>query len=157
MGTQETRDRRQARPVVCTVGHSDRSAEELDALLEAAGITHVVDVRSAPWSRRFPWHGKDELERRVRRSGREYLWLGAALGGLRPEGYTAHQASDLYRRGLDQVIALARLGRPALLCAERDPAHCHRRFIADDLVRAGIVVRHLVDPGHELFHQIPLL
>jgi len=145
------------RPVVLTVGHSDREPDELDALLGEAGVTHVIDVRTAPWSRRFPWHGKDELERRCRSAGRAYLWMGAALGGLHAGDWAERRAGEDYRRALARVIELAGEGVPVLLCAERDPAHCHRRLIADDLVREGVVVRHLVDRGHELFHQIPLL
>jgi len=37
-----------------TVGHGTASAEELAALLTGAGVQRVVDVRTAPGSRRHP-------------------------------------------------------------------------------------------------------
>jgi uncharacterized protein (DUF488 family) len=144
-------------PVVWTVGHSDRTAEDLVALLRDAGIRRVVDVRASPFSRRHPWHARPELERRCAAAGLGYSWLGAGLGGLRPEGYDAHRDSDSYARALAELDTLARAEPSVVLCAEKDPANCHRRFIADDLVRRGFEVRHLIAAGHVLPHQPPLL
>ena len=39
--------------VVYTIGHSTRSLEEFTALLRAAAVTLVVDVRAFPMSRRW--------------------------------------------------------------------------------------------------------
>jgi uncharacterized protein (DUF488 family) len=33
----------------------------------------------------------------------------------------------------------------AFLCAEKNPWECHRRFIAEELARRGLDVRHIVD------------
>ena len=144
-------------PVVYTLGHSDRSAEAFLALLESAEVAHVIDVRSAPWSRRHPWHAKPELEASCRAAGLDYTWLGPQLGGLREEGYPQHQQGESYKEGLEALVGLASASRVALVCAEREPAHCHRRFIADDLVRRGFIVRHMVEENLVLAHQIPLL
>src|SRR5437879_9730113 len=45
---------RQMADVVYTIGHSTRSLDELASLLSQAGVGDVVDVRSAPGSRRNP-------------------------------------------------------------------------------------------------------
>ena len=148
---------RESTPPVYTLGHSDRSGETFLALLQGAEVEHVVDIRSAPWSRRHPWHAQPELEASCRAAGLDYTWMGPQLGGLREEGYLAHQQTEAYREGLESLVALAAAARVALVCAEREPAHCHRRFIADDLVRRGFVVRHLVEADLVLAHQIPLL
>lgn len=144
-------------PVLFTVGHSDRSGQELVELLRAAGVRVVVDVRSHPWSRRHPWHGRTEMEKLLRESGIEYRWLGATLGGHRPDGYATHRDTETYRRGLEELLQLARLRTAALLCAEREPWHCHRRFIADDAMRRGFIVRHILDEQTLVPHQKPLL
>ena len=120
-------------------------------------MEHVIDVRSAPWSRRHPWHAKPELEAACREAGLDYTWMGPQLGGLREEGYPVHQQGADYREGLESLLKLASEACVALVCAEREPAHCHRRFIADDLVRRGFVVKHVVDADLVLAHQIPLL
>jgi len=145
------------RPVLFTVGHSDRSGQELIALLKAAGVELVIDVRSHPWSRRYPWHGRSEMEKLLREAGIDYLWLGAMLGGQRPDGYQQHRLSDCYRRGLEELADLARERRAAILCAEREPWRCHRRYIADDAMRLGLTVRHIIDEDALLPHQAPLL
>ncbi len=145
------------RPVLFTVGHSDRSGQELVALLKAAAIELVIDVRSHPWSRRYPWHGRGEMEKLLREAGIGYRWLGATLGGLRPDGYQAHRLTEFYRRGLEELAQLARQRRAAILCAEREPWNCHRRYIADDAMRRGLVVRHIIDEDSLVPHQAPLL
>jgi hypothetical protein len=37
-----------------TIGHSNLPPENFTALLQGAGVTAVADVRSVPFSRRFP-------------------------------------------------------------------------------------------------------
>ncbi len=138
---------------IWTVGHSNRSSEQLVEMLVEAGIAAVADVRSSPWSRRHPWHGRDEMERILGQAGIAYHWLGASLGGLQDGGYAAHRRGEAYRQGLDRLMALAAAQPTALLCAEADPRSCHRKFIADDLSRRGLLVRHLLGPGQSVPHQ----
>lgn len=76
---------------VFTVGHGNRAIEAFLALLEASEIRRVVDVRRAPYSRRFPWFGREPLAARLAAAGLDYQWWGAALGGrLRPASAAAH-------------------------------------------------------------------
>lgn len=144
-------------PDVWTVGHSDRPADALLDLLREAGIEHVFDVRTAPWSRRHPWHAKTALERSLGAAGIGYRWVGASLGGQPPQGFDRLRDGAGYALALDEVLREARQRRVALLCAERDPRHCHRGFIADDLARKGAIVWHLIDAGVVEAHQPPLV
>ena len=64
--------------------------------------------------------------------------------------FERHLATPEAQHELDELTALAktsltRSGRPlCLLCYERDPAHCHRQRLADELhARLGIKVEHL--------------
>jgi uncharacterized protein (DUF488 family) len=45
---------------------------------------------------------------------------------------------------LDEILALARTRRVALLCFEREPQTCHRNLVAEELVRRdpGLTVSH---------------
>ena len=138
---------------IWTIGHSDRSKDALSALLQEYEIDRVVDVRSSPWSRRHPWHGRSEMESALREISISYSWLGAGLGGLRRGDYLAHQKSESYREAIEQVLAAMEHERVAILCAEREPWGCHRRHIADDLVRRGISVLHIITPGQVAAHQ----
>jgi len=49
--------------VILTVGHSNRTLEELLALLEAHEVAHVVDIRTIPRSRHNPQFDREQLAR----------------------------------------------------------------------------------------------
>lgn len=146
---------------IFTLGHSDREAAELQAILDAWHIGQVVDVRSWPSSQRFPHFDQAALARLLTRLRLSYLWQGDRLGGqhaarpgmerhtgLPPEGQACAEAyaSPAGRRALADVATLARLRPTVLLCAERDWRACHRRWLADWLVKLhGLRVVHLLD------------
>ena len=117
----------------------------LDAL-RADGVGLVVDVRAVASSRR-PGFSKTKLAATLAGAGIDYLHLRAL--GTPAEGRAAARAGDhdamrrIFRDHLATPEAhgqlrivedLIREGRRvALLCYEADPAHCHRRLIADAL------------------------
>ena len=156
-------------PVIHTVGHSDRSLERFTAILTAHGITFVADVRRWPVSRRHPHFDRDALRAALADAGIEYVFEGKALGGRREpspdsdtlhgalppdyRGYAAHMATPAFRAACDRLVALAERERVALLCAERDPVHCHRSLIADHLVLQGREVIHLLDEARTQAHR----
>jgi uncharacterized protein (DUF488 family) len=139
-----------AGPTVYGLGHGDRSSEDLLECLRSFDILVVADVRSYPSSRRHPRFDRDEMERAISAAGLVYRWLGRELGGYRPEGYEAYMRTAPFRDGIERLSALARRDPTVFLCAERDPAGCHRRFIALELVARGFAVEHIVEPGRAL-------
>jgi uncharacterized protein (DUF488 family) len=136
--------------VVYTLGHGDRELPEFLECLESFEIRVVADVRSYPASRKFPRFSREALEPAVAAAGLSYRWLGRELGGFRPEGYGAHMETELYREGFARLREIAREAPTCLLCAERDPAGCHRRHLARALEERGLTVRHIVSPGRVL-------
>jgi len=139
--------------VVYTVGHSNRSLEELLALLRKHGVEVVVDVRRWPKSSKFPHFNATQLKEVLEHEGFRYVWLGSELGGYREGGYERYMETEDFKRGLEALEALAREGVVAVLCAERLWFRCHRRFIADALVRDGFRVIHIVDEGRVYEHR----
>lgn len=148
---------------VLTIGHGSRSAQAFVAIIAHAGTSTVVDVRSYPGSRRFPWFGREPLGRALGDAGVDYVWLGRELGGRRRAtehagrrhpalgsgmaAFADHMASSGFRAGIARVLELAATGVPALMCAERDPATCHRWLISDHLALIeAVTVRHLATP-----------
>lgn len=141
-----------------TIGHSDRTLTELTELLRDTGITCVVDVRAQPASARHPQFNMESLRAALTADGIIYHWAGRQLGGQRkarpdsphrslPEtlrGFADHMDTEVFAKGVTQLLALARKTPTAILCAEREPAQCHRGLIADYLVLQGIKVRHLI-------------
>src|SRR5687767_11196586 len=76
-----------------TVGHGTRSLEELAALLLAAEVELLVDVRRFPGSKRHPHFARERLAETLSASGISYEWMGESLGGRRkPNAPTRHPA-----------------------------------------------------------------
>ena len=148
-----------------TIGHSTRPAQEFIALLKAADIKLVVDVRTVPRSRTNPQFNRDVLPAALAAHGIAYEHL-AALGGLRgkqpgvsPEvnafwenasfhNYADYALSEEFRSGLKKLCALGHATLSTVMCAESLWWRCHRRIIADYLIAAGNEVFHILGPGH---------
>lgn len=140
-----------------TIGHSNHPAERFTALLKGAGVAAIADVRSVPFSRRFPWFSGKTLAERLPRHGIAYLAFGETLGG-RPRDpalycdgiadYAAMAESAEFRSGLDSVVAEARRHRLCLLCAEREPLDCHRcLLVGRALAKRGLSLGHILGDG----------
>jgi uncharacterized protein (DUF488 family) len=149
---------------VYTIGHSTRSLDELVAILQEAEVELLVDVRAFPRSRRNPQFNAEALPGALdaARIGTRHL---GALGGRRgarklespsPNGlwreaafrnYADYALTPGFRTGLETLKALAGAQCCAVMCAEADWRNCHRRFVADYLLAAGLEVVHLLDLG----------
>lgn len=139
---------------IWTLGHSLRPPEELSEILQAHRIAFVADVRRFPGERKNPGYGHEALERRCLDLGATHVGLGRQLGGARPEGYRAHVETEAFRDGLRELIDLARRKRTAVLCSEAFYFRCHRKYIADELVREGWNVHHVLDPERSFKHRV---
>src|SRR5262245_56635713 len=64
-----------------TVGHSNRTVEDLCSVLAELDLRSIVDVRRYPRSRRHPQFVREELAGSLLRHGIAYHWLGRELGG----------------------------------------------------------------------------
>jgi uncharacterized protein (DUF488 family) len=148
-----------------TIGHGNLDIEPFLELLKANDVRWVADVRSAPYSRMFPWFNKNELAQALDDAGIKYLFLGEKLGGKPREGeadgewvqgklnpglvsqlsHTPRWAEGLaYLAGV--VTSLDEDNETGcLMCSEKDPNNCHRSLIAFDLqaVVPGLSVLHL--------------
>lgn len=126
---------------IFTIGYEGTTVPELIAALKNAGVERVIDVRALPLSRR-PGFSKSPLRGALEEAGIEYLHLKAL--GTPSEGRTAARAgrhadmARIYAGQLElpeamaqsaQMLELARERPTALLCMEREPAHCHRTLL----------------------------
>jgi len=134
--------------IIFTLGTSTRSPEEFLALLKHYRIEKVVDVRRFPTSR-FEHFKKEPLAQLVKEKGIEFHYLGKELGGYRSGGYEEYVKSDAFKEGLAKLEGLAANGKVAVMCCERLPWRCHRRFIGRGLAERGWKVVHLIDIGRE--------
>ncbi len=68
--------------MIKTIGHSNHPIERFVELLKTGGVQLLVDVRSMPYSRRFPQFGRERLAKSLAEAGIDYRWEGEALGGM---------------------------------------------------------------------------
>jgi len=135
-----------AEKTIFTLGTSNRSLEEFVHLLRTNRIEMVVDVRSFPTSK-FPHFKKKALSQSLAEEGLGYLYLGKELGGYRRGGYEAYMQTYDFLRGMDLLERMAARCRCAILCAERSPWRCHRRFIGRSLEERGWKIIHITEEG----------
>jgi uncharacterized protein (DUF488 family) len=147
---------------VCTIGYEQATTASFFEALRQANVGLLVDVRAVAASRR-PGFSKRQLAAGLDENGIRYVHLQklgtpkegrlAARSGRPSEMlriFERHLHTPEAKEQLDELTALAkasqeRPGRPiCLLCYERDPAHCHRQRLADELhTRLGMRIENL--------------
>ncbi|XVQ83040.1 DUF488 family protein [Microbispora siamensis] len=156
-----------ARVTLLTFGHGIAPRGHLIPLLHAAGVREVVDVRTAPGSRRNPDAGRAALASWLPEAAIGYRW-DRRLGGFRraapdsPDvfwenasfrGYAGYSRHPDFLTAMDELLAQARAARTAVMCAEAVWWRCHRRIIADFAVLVrGARVLHLAHDGRLTEH-----
>ncbi len=157
-----------APPRLLTVGHGTLTAEALSAVLVGAGVQRLVDVRTAPGSRRHPHFGRDQMSRWLPAAGVAYRWEPALGGWRKPRpgspntalrhsgfrGYADHMATPEFAAALDGLLGEAAGAATAALCSETLWWRCHRRLLADAAVLTrGVEVLHLDHGGRLTAHR----
>jgi len=151
-----------------TIGHSTRTIDAFVALLRAWQVARVVDVRTAPGSRRYPQFNAAALEAELPRAGIAYERI-PALGGFRRtradslntgwrnlsfRGFADYMGTPEFSDAIDELIDIARRSRITIMCAEAVPWRCHRSLIADALVARGCEVRHIMSASRADLHHL---
>lgn len=152
-----------------TVGHGTASADDFGRLLSEAGVRLIVDVRSAPGSRRFPHFGRVALADWLPARGIGYRWE-PGLGGFRKprpdspnvllrhpsfRAYADYMATEEFRAALTGVMGAASRQLTSIMCAETLWWRCHRRLVSDAATMlCGAEVQHLGHDGRLSAHQL---
>lgn len=137
---------------IFTIGYEGATMDEFLSALKDAGVERVIDVRALPLSRR-PGFSKSPLKGALEEAGIDYVHLKAL--GTPAEGRNAARAGQhermarIYAGQLElpeamaqsaQMLDLAAEKPSALLCFERDPAHCHRTLLLKAVAKDAEVV-----------------
>ena len=159
--------------MLLTYGHGTEAADRTAAILQGAGITSLVDIRTAPGSRRNPQFARTAMEEWLPEAGITYRWEKRLGGFRRPgpanpdvawredmfRGYAEHMRSADFGAAIDAVLAEAALaeagaGQVTVMCSESLWWRCHRRLLADFVSAArGVEVRHLMHDGRVESHR----
>lgn len=145
---------------IYTIGHSSQSITSFIGQLQRHDIEVIADVRSRPYSSRFPHFSRAPLQASLAAAQLRYVFLGRELGARREESecYIDGQASydeiaklPAFAAGIERLLDGAQRYRVALLCAEHDPLTCHRTI----LVCRELVSRQLQDRVTQQ-HALPI-
>lgn len=149
-----------------TIGHSIRAWDEFAAMLLAARIEVLADVRRFAGSRRNPQFSGQVMGAALAESGIAYVPM-PELGGRRPtradspnvawrnasfRGYADYMQTPDYLAARERLEQLAQKKQVAVMCAEAMWWQCHRSLIADDFKASGWEVIHLLSTGREQEH-----
>jgi uncharacterized protein (DUF488 family) len=160
--------------MLLTYGHGTDSAERTVAILSGAGVAALVDIRTAPGSRRNPQFARAALEEWLPAAGIAYRWE-KRLGGFRKpspgnpdvawredmfRGYAEHMRSADFGAAVDTLLAFntglaaAEAIQTTVMCSESLWWRCHRRLLADFVsVARGVEVRHMMHDGRIEAHR----
>jgi len=152
--------------IIWTIGHSTRTLDEFIALLKSFQIECVVDIRSFPGSRRYPYFNKEALEISLSENNVKYFHL-KELGGRRKaladsnniiwrhaafRGYADYMETDAFKNGIKELEKTAMKQRTAYMCSEAVWWRCHRSMVSDYLKVHGWNVMHIMGIGREDEH-----
>lgn len=133
-----------------------------------AGVSSLVDIRTAPGSRRNPQFARAALEEWLPEAGIAYRWEKRLGGFRRPgpdnpdvvwredmfRGYAEYMRTAEFLTAIDAVLAESDIRPVAVMCSESLWWRCHRRLVADfAVVGRGTEVRHLMHDGRLEEHR----
>lgn len=123
-----------------TIGYATKAIDVFIKQLQRYRVNAVADVRSVPYSSAFFDYHQEPLRRRLEQAGIRYVYLGDELGPRsRDDGHYDEcgqvqfdrlMQAPLFRQGIERVSQGLEKGFTiALMCAEKDPATCHRSLL----------------------------
>jgi uncharacterized protein (DUF488 family) len=145
---------------VFTIGHSNHPIGEFIALLRTHGIEALADVRSFPGSRRNPQFNQAALKQALTDAGISYHHM-VSLGGKRESfapaeahkrrpflAYIEYTKTEQFQISLKSLEDFTGDKRVAIMCAEALWTNCHRSIIAEEMIRRGFTVSHIMSGAH---------
>src|SRR5881394_1484786 len=128
---------------ICTIGFTNKNAEEFFTRLHKSGVKCVVDVRLSNVSQLAGFSKRDDLQYFLKSIlGMDYVHLPilAPTQDILDEfkknkgDWTVYEGKFLrliQERKIEQKVSPEILDDSCLLCSEDKPHHCHRRLVAE--------------------------
>lgn len=144
--------------VVYTIGHSTHPIETFVQMLRSFGVETLIDIRTLPWSRKFPRFNQDELSLALQQAWIAYMYLkdlwgrrkakkdshNAAWKNVSFRWYADHMETQEWRDALHILEEYASASVVAYMCAEAVWWRCHRALVSDALKVRWRTVRHIM-------------
>ncbi len=131
---------------IYTLGTDLRNPEDFIEILLSSEVRAVIDVRSFPRSKMY-YFTQGPLSELLLSNGIAYHFLGKELGGFRKGGYAAYITTEEFSNGVSIIESLAEDAVSVIICSEKFPWKCHRKWISRELQHRGWLVEHIIDKG----------
>lgn len=133
-----------------SIGYGNRSFDDFVQMLIENRITNLVDIRRYPQST-FDDFNKESLQSSLPLNNIMYIHC-EGVGSMRDSAYIEYMGTGEFRKSFAQLLAYINSvnekgGKVVLMCAEKNPKDCHRRYLAQHLEQSGIKVIHLTESG----------
>lgn len=144
---------------IYTIGHSNRTFEELVLMLKSFDIKLLADIRNYPGSRMFSHFNKEYLEQALPENGIRYIHLKALGGRRKPlpdskntawrlaafRGYADYMETKPFKEAIRELEKLGKKAPTVYMCSEALWWSCHRALVSDYLKFRGWEVIHIMD------------
>lgn len=149
-----------------SIGYGKDNFAEFIARIREHGTTHLVDVRTNPYSRYQEDFRGAEFAKNVEAAGLKYVFMGDRLGGkpewpeVLVEGALEPallRADQRWREAVDRLLAAEQNPNRVLMlmCGCSQPHECHRgRVLGEDLLERGVDIQHVLPTGEIVAQSI---
>jgi len=143
--------------IIWTIGHSTHTLDEFVAMTKSFHIELIIDIRSYPGSRRYPYFNKEALQISLPENNLKYIHI-KDLGGRRKvqtdsvntgwrhaafRGYADYMETEAFKNAIRELECFAHKERTAYMCSEALWWRCHRSLVSDYLKVQGWTVMHI--------------
>jgi len=143
--------------MIYSIGHGNKKIDVFLNELNSYNISHLVDVRTSPYSKYNPQFNREMLKNDLEKVGITYVYLGENLGGLPSDrscyidgkvDYDLIKEKEFFKEGLKRlIIANSKNLNVAIMCSESKPEECHRsKLIGQELLKQNIPLLHIITP-----------
>lgn len=143
-----------------SIGYATKPIDIFLQQLHRYNINAVADVRSVPFSKAFFDFHQGAIAGHLKRAGVQYVYLGDELGPRSKDDahydacgqvqFDRLMQSPLFLQGVARLkVGLQRGYHIALMCAEKDPATCHRSLLIGYALQQqlGLELKHITHEG----------
>lgn len=142
-----------------TIGYATKPFNDFISQLKSYQINAIADVRSVPFSKVFFDYHQTALEKSLPANGIDYVFLGKELGPRSKDPchydqdgqvlFAKLKTSTLFNDGINRLQSGLDKGlNIALMCAEKDPASCHRSLLISHYLNSSLNQNLVSDIQH---------